>query len=58
MNIKFLLITLIVFALSCTENKKGSLVDTAESKPLDLANEAYRLSHQFIIVDGHVDLPY
>lgn len=58
MNIKFLLITLIIIAISCTENKKGSLVDTAESKPLDLANEAIRLSHQFIIVDGHVDLPY
>jgi len=58
MNIKIFLITLLTIAISCTENKKGSLVDTAESKPLDLAKEAIGLSHQCIIVDGHVDLPY
>lgn len=51
-----LAIALIVWA--CTGDKQKSAIGSAESRPVDLAAEAEKLAHEFIIVDGHVDLPY
>jgi len=58
MNFKYVLLPILIFIFSCSENKKSTVVKSAESKPVNLAAEAIRLSHDFIIVDGHVDLPY
>ena len=54
----YFLVSLLLVAVSCNEKNKNSVVKVAESKPVNLAEEAIKLSHEFIIVDGHVDLPY
>ena len=51
------LISLIFVSLSCS-NPKKSTPEEKIAKPIDLGAEAKRLSKEFIIVDGHVDLPY
>lgn len=52
-----LLFALIFISFSCTKSKKpGSEEKTTVS--INFATEAKKLSHEFIIVDGHVDLPY
>lgn len=53
---KHVLVALLLFAFSCTERKKESLGQEASS--IDLAEKAKRLSDEFIIADGHVDIPY
>ncbi len=58
MRIFYTVSFILIFIFSCTENKKNNLVKEAVSKPVNLAEEANRLSHEIIIVDGHVDLPY
>lgn len=58
MNFKFILLPLLIFIFSCSDNKKNSALKKAEGKPVNLEEEAIRLSREFIIVDGHVDLPY
>jgi len=58
MNMHYLLFSLLLFAVSCNEKNKNSIVKVAESKAVDLTDDAIKLSHEFIIVDGHVDLPY
>ena len=58
MNFKYILLPLLIFIFSCSDNKKSSTLKKAEGKPVNLEEEANRLSHEFIIVDGHVDLPY
>ena len=58
MKSKYLIFAILLLAFSCTDKKKGTMVKEAVSKPIDLAEEAKRLSQEFIIVDGHVDLPY
>lgn len=57
MKYAFLLITLTFISISCNNPKNTSAKDQKQV-PLDLATEAIRLSKEFIIVDGHVDLPY
>ena len=57
MNMKYLLFGLALIMVSC-EQKKSSGSKAAEAKPINLEAEAIKLSHEFIIVDGHVDLPY
>jgi membrane dipeptidase len=49
---------MILFTLSCAKKKEGQVITETAPKPVDLAEEAGRLSHKYIIVDGHVDLPY
>ena len=51
------LISLILITISCDNGNKSS---TTENPPnsIDLEAEALRLSKEFVIVDGHVDLPY
>jgi membrane dipeptidase len=49
---------MILFTLSCAKKKEGQVITETDPKPVDLAEEAGRLSHKYIIVDGHVDLPY
>lgn len=51
------LISLLFVSLSCTDSKK-STPEEKITKPIDLVAEANRLSKEFIIVDGHIDLPY
>lgn len=58
MNTKIILITILVFTFSCSEKKKSSASKIVNAKSIDLAEEAKNLSQEFIIVDGHVDLPY
>lgn len=57
MKYTFLLIALLFISISCNNSKK---VDVKEkiTKSIDYTTEAKKLSHEFIIVDGHVDLPY
>jgi len=47
-----------VLAVSCMQEKKQETLVIVEEKPLDLKEEALKISHEVIIVDGHVDLPY
>lgn len=58
MNIKYIFILLIAFAVSCSQKNKRGIVKEAASKSINLAKEARMLSQELIIVDGHVDLPY
>ena len=58
MKLNNLFIFLIFIAFSCNEKHRKSIVKEAVSKPHNLIEEAERLSQEFIIVDGHVDLPY
>ena len=51
------LISLILITISCDNGNKSSTTENPP-KSIDLAAEALRLSKEFIIVDGHVDLPY
>lgn len=51
------LISLILITISCNNGNKSSTTENPP-KSIDLAAEALRLSKEFIIVDGHVDLPY
>jgi len=51
------LISLILIVISCDNGNKSSTTKNPP-KSIDLAAEALRLSKEFIIVDGHVDLPY
>lgn len=57
MKYTFLLIALIFISISCNNSKK---IDAKEkvTASINYATEAKKLSHEFIIVDGHVDLPY
>ncbi len=48
---------LIFIFISCSNPKKSNPEDKI-SEPIDLMAEAEKLSKEFIIVDGHVDLPY
>ncbi len=52
-----LLTILIYFIISCNGPKKPTQ-EIVPPIPIDLADEAKKLSKKFIIVDGHVDLPY
>jgi len=48
-----------VLAVSCMQEKKPeTALEMVEEKPLDLKEEALKISHEVIIVDGHIDLPY
>lgn len=58
MKIYYLFTLMILFTLSCAKKKEGQVITETAPKPVDLAEEAGRLSHKYIIVDGHVDLPY
>lgn len=58
MKIYYLFTLMILFTLSCAKKKEGQVITETDPKPVDLAEEAGRLSHKYIIVDGHVDLPY
>ena len=58
MRLFYIFAIILTFLFSCSENKKSTLVKEAVSKPVNLSEEADRLSHEFIIVDGHIDLPY
>ncbi len=58
MKFKLLLLAVLLFTFSCSDKKKSTVIKSAESKPVDLKAEADRLAHEFIIVDGHIDLPY
>jgi membrane dipeptidase len=48
----------LVFVFSCNDSRKKAIVQEVSATPVDLAETAERLSHELIIVDGHVDLPY
>lgn len=52
-----LLILLFSISTSCNYSKKAEATQVT-TEPIDLAAEADRISKEFIIVDGHVDLPY
>lgn len=52
------LLMFLMLVVSCNESNKKSILKEATSKPIDLATEAKQLSREFIIIDGHVDLPY
>jgi membrane dipeptidase len=56
MKSNIILFFLLIIVFSCSGDKKNERFKEAEIK--DLASEAIRLSQEFIIVDGHVDLPY
>lgn len=58
MKLNYLLVLLVFITFSCNQKHKKSIVKEATSKTVNLVEEADRLSHEFIIVDGHVDLPY
>ena len=65
MNIKsvFVFIASILISYACTETKPQSAeaekpLVISEEKPVDLAAKSVELAKKFIIVDGHVDLPY
>ena len=51
------IISLFLITTSCDNGNKSSAIANPP-KSIDLAAEALRLSKEFIIVDGHVDLPY
>ncbi len=55
---RFTYIVILVFLFSCHNTNKKSIVQEANSTPINLAEKAEKLSHEYIIVDGHVDLPY
>lgn len=64
-SISFILFTLFLVALfSCKSTSKVPLNDGSDAPPLlmdseeDLMVKANRLAQQFIITDGHVDLPF
>ena len=57
-KIHILIFTFILTVSACTGDRQKSLVQSAESKPVNLTTQAKKLAHEFIIVDGHVDLPY
>jgi membrane dipeptidase len=48
----------LIFIFSCNDTRKKPIVQEASATPIDLATTAGQLSHELIIVDGHVDLPY
>jgi len=52
------ILSFLILTVSCKERNKKFIIQEATSKPIDLVEEAQRLSQEFIIVDGHVDLPY
>ncbi len=54
----FFLITLSFLSFSCSNPKSSEKNEHSVETTRDLAAEAERLSKEFIIVDGHVDLPY
>ena len=58
MNIKYIFILFLALTISCSQKKSGGIVKDVASKPINLAEEAIKLSQDYIIVDGHVDLPY
>ncbi len=45
-------------AVSCMQEKKQETPVIVMEKPMDLKEEALKISHEVILVDGHVDLPY
>ena len=51
MKKNFLSLTLLAFAFACSQQEK-TFTDE------ELKEKANKLAHQYIIVDGHVDLPY
>jgi len=55
---KFNFIIILIFLFSCNDTNKKVVVQQASSSPTNLAEKAKKLSHEYIIVDGHVDLPY
>jgi membrane dipeptidase len=55
---KLVLVIGCLLAVSCVQEKKQETVVVVEEKPLDLMEEAIKISREVIIVDGHVDLPY
>src|SRR5210317_1378880 len=57
-NIMYISVLFLALTFACSHNKKSGIVKEAESKSVNLEEEAIRLSQDFIIVDGHVDLPY
>ncbi len=58
MRINYVIFAILLFGFSCTEKKKRTIEEEVVSNSINLAEEAKRLSQEFIIVDGHVDLPY
>ncbi len=55
---RFIIPAILIFiSISCNNPKKSNPKEIT-SEPIDLKAEADRLSKEFIIVDGHVDLPY
>jgi membrane dipeptidase len=57
MKYTLLLITLLFISISCNNSKKLEANEN-ETVPINLADKAAKLCQEFIIVDGHVDLPY
>jgi membrane dipeptidase len=57
MKYTLLLITLLFISISCNNSKKLEANEN-ETVPINLVAKAAKLSQEFIIVDGHVDLPY
>jgi len=55
---KFNFIIILIFLFSCNDTNKKVVVQQTSSSPANLAEKAKKLSHEYIIVDGHVDLPY
>ena len=58
MKIKLIALLFLIASSSCSDNRKSNTLKNAQAKDINLAEEAARLSREFIIVDGHVDLPY
>ena len=57
-NISTILLAIFIFAISCSspsENKSKNITDMTDEEVLAYAHD---LSQNFIITDGHVDLPY
>jgi membrane dipeptidase len=55
---KLVLVIGCLLAVSCVQEKKQETVVVVEERPLDLMEEAVKISREVIIIDGHVDLPY
>jgi membrane dipeptidase len=55
---KFKFIIILIFLFSCNDSNKKVVVQQTSPSPANLAEKAKKLSHEYIIVDGHVDLPY
>lgn len=53
----FLLLSIVGFVVSCG-TKEEPVKSISEMSDEELKNYANELAHQYIIVDGHVDLPY